>query len=168
MKTIGRFIAFVGCVLFVLWAGVRIYKIEVTWAQNVHGHLKRAADANTLELAKKELETAVRYLEDNGITSGYTSVIWNTPDEDVSFWYRNLKESVGELKRCEEECKDQLAQTNVLMKLRETLLDEGQGMNVTEPSGISIFPSNTGYMWWAIISLISAVFGFIVVANSDY
>ena len=49
------------------------------------GHLKRAADANTIELAKQELDIALSYLEREGMTEGYTSVLYKTPDEDVGF-----------------------------------------------------------------------------------
>ena len=45
--------------------------------------LKRAADANSIELATKELEAVLKYAEDNQLTSGYTSIIYNTPDEEV-------------------------------------------------------------------------------------
>ena len=168
MKVFGGMLAFVSVVLFLLWGGVRFYKAEVTWEQNVHGHLKRAADANTIQLAKEELETALKYVEANNITSGYTSIIWNTPDEDIGFWYRNLKESLAELEKCEAGCTTQLEQTNVLMKLRETLLDEGQSVSVTDPTGISIFPSNTAFMWWAILSFVFAVIGVIMIAADQY
>ena len=49
--------------------GVRFYKSWVKFEQNVSGHLKRAADANTVELAIQELKTAVEYLEAHQITS---------------------------------------------------------------------------------------------------
>lgn len=42
--------------------------------QNVSGFLKRAADANTIELANQELTKALDYLEANNLTSGYTSI----------------------------------------------------------------------------------------------
>ncbi len=31
------------------------------------------------------------------MTSGYTSILWQTPDEDIGFWYTNLKASQQEL-----------------------------------------------------------------------
>ncbi|MEO0639786.1 MAG: hypothetical protein AAFY70_08675, partial [Bacteroidota bacterium] len=77
--------------------GLRIYD-GVIINQNVTGHLKNAADANSIELAEQELTIAINYLEDNGLTEGYTSVLYDTPKEDISFWYRNLKASQEELR----------------------------------------------------------------------
>lgn len=106
------------------------------------GHLKRAADANTIELAQTELSTALEYLEDNDMTKGGTGVLWNDPSTDVGFWYENLKASQDELQSIDEKATP-LERTNVLMKLRETLLDSTQsGTEVTTPGGISIFPHN--------------------------
>jgi len=53
--------------------------------QQCLGHLKRAADSNKITKAVVELETSIKYLEDNNLTSGYTSVIYRTPDEDIEF-----------------------------------------------------------------------------------
>lgn len=100
--------------------GTRISK-KVVFEQNVKGYLKRAGDANTIELANVELTKALDYLEANNLTSGYTSILWKTPDEDIDFWYRNLKASQRELQTLNSE--SPLERTNVLMKLRETLLD---------------------------------------------
>ena len=50
----------------------------------------------------------------------------------------------------------QLERTNVLMKLRETLLDEGQGVSVTAPSGITVFPFNAAFALWGLASLVLA------------
>ena len=168
MKIIGGFLTTLGVVFFVLWTGARLYKSEVTWEQNVDGHLKRAADANTLDLAKEELDGVVKYLEENGVTSGYTSIMWRTPNEDIGFWYKNLKKSVEELARCQETCKTQLEQTNVLMKLRETLVDTGQSVKPTDPGGASIYPNNMAYMLWVIVSMFLMVIGFVIVASDPY
>ena len=42
------------------------------------------------------------------------------------------------------------------MKLRETLLDEGQGVSVTAPSGITVFPFNAAFALWGLASLVLA------------
>ncbi|MSR85432.1 hypothetical protein EXS71_03310 [Candidatus Uhrbacteria bacterium] len=45
-----------------------------------------------------------------------------------------------------------MEKTNLLMKLRQTLLDHKQsGEEVTEPSGMSIFPYNVLYFWFCIL-----------------
>src|SRR5512146_3192624 len=128
--------AFVGIVLLCAWGAVRTYSV-IVFDQQCEGFLKRASDANTVEMARAELEQAIAYAERHDLTSGYTSVLYRTPDEDVGFWYRNLVASRAELARVSEST-TQLERTNVLMKLRETLLDSGaKGVAVTVPAGIS-------------------------------
>jgi len=136
---------------------------SVQFDQNGGGNLKRAADANTVELAKEELGKAIAYFEQRQLTSGYTSIVYHTPDEDLEFWYKNLKAAYGELETVQPYT-TQLERTNVLMKLRETLLDNtGEGTSVTLPQGISIYPYNGFYMLWAIFGGILAAVGSLII-----
>lgn len=139
---------------------------HISFDRNCGGYLKRAADANTIELAEKNLNVAVEYLERNEMTSGYTSVVYRTPDEDVGFWYQNLKASLKELREVKPDA-TQLEKSNILMKLRETLLDSGEkGVHITAPDGISRFPNNTAYTVWVLLSLIlAAIFSIMAWAN---
>lgn len=147
------------CIPAVLWFGLRIYN-NVVFGIHCEGHLKRAADANTVDMASKELADAIKYLEDNKMTEGYTSVLWNTPSQDVGFWYQNLKASHEELGKITPTT-TQFERTNVLMKLRETLLDHAEkGDSVTAPSGISVFPNNAAYFWTGWLVLFLGVIGF--------
>ena len=115
---------------------------------NCGDYLKRAADSNTVELAADNLKIALDYIEANGMTSGYTSVVYKSPDEDVAFWYTNIKQSYEELISLDENATN-LEKTNLLMKLRETLLDQKEkGESLTVPNAISFFPNNT---LWAIL-----------------
>jgi len=133
--------------------GIRISK-GIQFKQNVTGYLKRAADANTIELAEKELTKVISYLEANNITTGYTSILYKTPDEDIDYWYRNLKASQLELQNLKSE--SALERTNVLIKLRETLIDVGERTKVTVPEGIAVFPNNK---LWAILMSIATIAG---------
>ena len=133
--------------------GIRVSE-KVEFKQNVTGYLKRAADANTIELANEELTKAIDYLEANELTSGYTSILWKTPDEDIDFWYRNLKASQRELQNLKSE--SALERTNVLIKLRETLLDTGEKTSVTVPEGLSVYPNNK---LWAVLMTIAILCG---------
>lgn len=138
----------------ILIFGMRISK-GIELKQNVTGYLKRAADANTIALAEEELSKAIGYLESNDLTSGYTSILWKTPDEDIEFWYKNLKASQVELQNLNSE--SALERTNVLIKLRETLVDQGQKTKVTVPQGLSVYPNNK---LWALLMIIAIVAGF--------
>lgn len=151
--------------LFCLWAGVRIVA-SIQFDRGCEGYLKRAADANTVELATKQLKTAIDYMEREGLTSGYTSVLYRTPDEDVGFWYTNVKSALGELEKMNPNA-TQLEKSNLLMKLRETLLDEGKTSGITLPEGISVYPNNAAMGILGIFSLILMVAGIIAITPWD-
>lgn len=131
-------------------------------------HIKRAADANTIQLAREEMTTVIKYLEHHHMTEGYTTVIriWLPPEQDVGFWYRNLKASLEELETMKDDAPQQ-DKAMVLLKLRETLMDHVEGKEiVTQPSGISVFPNNTSWFVaeWAIgFMLLISVGGLLVV-----
>lgn len=132
---------------------------SVSFDQNCGGYLKRAADANTIEMAQKELKRTLDYLEENNITKGYTSVIWQTPDEDIEFWYKNIETAYIELGQLSDSATS-LEKSNMLIKLRETLMDSGEhGSHITMPDGISRFPNNTmwGILVWAAVLTIIAI-----------
>ena len=135
----------------------------VNFNQDCKGYLKRASDANTVEIAKQELSTTINYLEKNNLMKGHTSVFYNTPDEDISFWYNNLKSSELELSKVNDST-SALEKTNLLMKLRETLLDSGEKSDyITVPYGLWRYPNNLlyGIIFW--ISLVSFIFGLILI-----
>ncbi len=153
------------CVIFVLlfcvWAGIRIVA-GIQFDRGCGGYLKRAADANTVELAKKQLKVALDYMEREVSTTGYTSVLYRTPDEDVEFWYTNIKSSSAELEQINPNA-SQLERSNLLMKLRETLLDEGKSTSITVPAGISIYPNNVAMAFFGWLSAILMVVGIAIV-----
>ena len=120
---------------------VKVVKFDVSCG----GYLKRAANANSIGLAKKQLGTALSYIETNNLTCGYTSILYKSPDEDLGFWYTNLKQAYSSLDDTRQYT--QLEESNVLMKLRETICD---GQNITIPQGISRFPGNAG---WAFANI---------------
>lgn len=136
---------------------------EINFDRNCTGYLKRSADANNAVMAKKQLDVAVSYLQENHLTNGYTSIIYRTPDEDISFFYDNLIVCQKELGRLLDKTdRTQLEESNMLMKLRETLLDDGEhGTTVTVPDGISVYPNNALLSLPMFISLIGAVFAYI-------
>lgn len=154
--------AFVLCLPLFGWFASTYYK-SVVFDIHCNSHLKRAADSNTVEMAEKELEISIKYLEDNKLTEGYTSVLWQTPQQDIKFWYTNLKSCHEELAKIHPET-TQLEKTNVLMKLRETLLDHGKEgkETVTEPDGIEVYPNNVGYFYSGCFFTVFAAIGFVL------
>lgn len=154
MKATMKAVITVVLIMFVvsIWATLITRSILLT--QNCTGYLKRAADANTVDMASVQLNKAISYLENNNLTSGYTSVLWRTPDEDVGFWYGNLKASQLELSKVDSTTSS-LEKSNLLMKLRETLMDNTtEGDDITVPDGLSRYPNNA---MWGILFLVSFV-----------
>ena len=126
---------------------------SIQFDQKCGGYLKQAADANSVELAERRLNLAIDYIEQHELTSGYTSVLWNTEDENIEYWYNNLKQCQKELAATKDN--STLENTNVLMKLRESLTDVDQdGTTLTIPYGISRYPNNLLY---GILNIISGI-----------
>ena len=149
-------LAILATLVFCAWSTVRIVK-AVQFDMNCTQYIKRAADANTVELAQEELAKAISYAEENNLTEGVVSIFLHQPKNDVGYWYKNLTEAYAELENLSEDATS-LEKTNLLMKMRESLTDEKQsGVSVTMPRGISIYPKNVRYFWWGLISTISCL-----------
>ena len=144
-----------------IWVAATIWftSMRIEFNQNCLGYLNQAADANTVELALDRLGKALDYVEEKGWTDGYTSILWKTEDENIGFWYSNLKASQQEL--IEALGSSQLEQTNVLMKLRETLTEPtDSGIAITYPSGLWKYPNNALY---AVIAWVVNILGFVAI-----
>lgn len=124
--------------------GNAIYK-SIVFDVNCADYLKLAADANNLDIAEKHLTTAITYLESKGLTSGDTRLWVYSPKNDIGLWYENLRAAQAQLREKVEEGYTELEQSNLLMKLRETLLDENG--SVTSPLFISFVPNHSETFW---------------------
>ena len=168
MKKVGGIMAAISGVLL---AVVVILGICLSWSFSIKcsQYLKRASDANTIELASQNLGVAIKYLEANNITNGNTGVILTQPENDIYFWYSNLKGSLAELEKVKPET-SLLERSNLLIKLRETLLDQSkEGMTITHPDGISLYPHNKTYCFVSILLCIVFVIGILMaIGCNDY
>ncbi len=152
----GILMLLVGAFLFI--APISMY---IEFQQQCGGYLKQAADANTVELAQERLDLALKYIEEKGYTSGYTSVMWKTEDENIGYWYQNLKACQKELNEALDGT--QLEKSNVLMKVRESLTDNGEkGTVLTVPSGLAKYPHNLLLAILEIIGALLVIFGLCV------
>jgi hypothetical protein len=149
-----QFLLVLACLFTIFFAGwgTTRWILSIQFDRGCEGYLKRAADANTVELAKDNLRIAIDYTERHNLTSGYTSIVYNTPDEDVAYWHQNLIASLRELESVRPAA-TLLERSNLLIKLRETLLDNARnGVTVTYPDGISVYSHNRLFSSWAILS----------------
>ena len=108
-------------------------------------YLKLSADANNLEIAEKHLSKAIDYLEQKNLTSGYNKVFFYYPKNDIGLWYKNLKSTQLQLQETIKKSNyTELEESNMLMKLRETIMDD---QYLTLPMGISI-AEHFNLIWW--------------------
>lgn len=135
----------------------------IQFTANCGDYLKLAADANSIDMAERHLSTAITYLEDNNLTSGYTKIFVYYPKNDLGLWYENLKTAQTQLQEMQATDYTELDQSNMLMKLRETILDEDG--TLTHPIGISLIP-NYALMFWLnmLLWIPGFVFGIVLVA----
>jgi hypothetical protein len=146
------------CLPFVAWAVVRIV-LYILFGIYCGGHMERAGHANSIELARQEMAAVVKYAEEKGLTEGYTSILYRTPDADVGFWYNNMKTSLNELQNVKADASD-LEKSNILIKLRETVCAHGKSdEHIVVPAGISVFPNNVIFCFWGVLSGIVAIGG---------
>src|SRR6185437_5239020 len=135
------------CVVFTLifsviligWIAARSV-CDIQFGRHIGGHLALAAAANSIDLAKDEMEIAIHQMEADGYTKGFTSILYTVPKEDVGFWYSNLKASLAELQAVTPATSN-LERSNVLLKLHQTLTaHSSKDEDVFAPDGISVFP----------------------------
>lgn len=144
---------------FLIWGGARSWNKEIVFNRECGGYMQNAANANSIDLAREEMEKVVKYIENHRLQPGFTSVVYNTPEEDVGFWMSNMRSSLEGLRQISPEATS-LEKSNVLIKLRETLMDKAkEGGSISVPEGISIYPYNFAFMIWGVIAGILAFIG---------
>lgn len=153
----------------------------IQFDRECRGYLKRAADANSLEMADRELGRALGYLRMRGIDTeagrnlgtfpDYTSIFYTSPDEQLSFFYDNLVASQNDVRSviAKGDKATPTDTSNTLIKLRETLLDHSQnGESVTFPDGLDVYPYNARLLFLVIFPLIiSALAGLAMIPSSS-
>lgn len=114
----------------------------IPFEQNVAGKLKQAADANSIALAKEKLDEVIEHLEKNDLTEGSTHIFIKYPQHDIGYFYKNLKSASNDLTYFlsdKNSDKSKLAESNQLIKLRETLTDQ-DGTVVSYPPSLPYYP----------------------------
>jgi len=145
-------LAIAATVVFGAFAATRIVA-AIKFEINCGAFMSRAAEANTIELASTNLAKAIAYAEENDLTEGIVSIFLQNPNNDIGFWYNNMRYGYEEMIGLPEDA-SALERTNLLMKLRESLTDN-EGTILT-PQGIEIYPHNKVFFWWATLSTVAA------------
>ena len=139
MKTI---LISLSIVLFVSCLGYGTYK-AIVFDTQCKEYLSLAANANSIELARTNLDKAIQYIEQNQLTSGNTAFFIKGPSTDLTSWYANLKACQKEVWIMDVKKGTVLEETNLLMKLRESLMSEGL---IIIPENIALHPNQLQYM----------------------
>ena len=139
MKTI---LISLSIMLFVSCLGYGTYK-AIVFDTQCKEYLSLAANANSIELARTNLDKAIQYIEQNQLTSGNTAFFIKGPSTDLTSWYANLKACQKEVWIMDVKKGTVLEETNLLMKLRESLMSEGL---IIIPENIALYPNQLLYM----------------------
>ena len=150
-----RLLLYLSIMVFFSSLGYGVYK-DIQFDIQCKGYLELAANANSIELAKSNLDKAIQYIEKNQLTSGNSAIFMKSPSNNITFWYANLKACQKEIWEMSVKGGTTLEQTNLLMKLRESLLNNEV---VIVPEFLSMYP----YQKVTILMLyISAIFGILI------
>jgi hypothetical protein len=147
-----------GCISFLAWGGARLYA-TIQFGIYCEAFLRHSADAVTLDEAKTQLQFAIDYCEESKLTSGSTSLLYPTDDEDIAIWYMRLQSSWRALDAIQTDA-SQAEKNAALTKLRKTLIDVNSRdkNSLLYPDGISLYPYNKEFSLWGLLSLILLVF----------
>lgn len=133
-------------------------------------YLTLASNAGEVKLATEYLDKSIAYLNEHKYTEGNTAILWPTPSTDVALWYKNIVVSRDELQQLAGQ--PSVAQTNALMKLRESLTDHVDGnIQLTMPGPVWLMPYRIGWaaattFAWIYLTIFGLV-AFIVVADKS-
>lgn len=159
-------LGFLSFVIFLVWAGVRIY-VGVQYDTRIDDYISQAATSPTPVIAVDKLNMAIAEAERRGLTSGNTGVFLTYPTNDVGFWYKRLVDSRDVLQQLPPH-DSPLEISNTMIRIHESLLgQDGQNQSVKAPAGISIYPNNTLFFWWCWLSFLGA-FVFFIWGLMDY
>lgn len=163
-----RVVFFLVSLVFVFLITIPQCMLSYDFNKNCGSWLQLTANANTIDVAKSRLDVAIAYLEKHRLTTGNTALWLPTPLTDVEEWYNNLKKTQNELSNLPTKISP-LEQSNVLMKVRETLTDTGKdGTVLSMPAGIAAFRSPF-YKVYAIATCpICVIFGLSVIILLAY
>lgn len=131
---------------------------SISYEKDVESHLEAAANAQTVEIATSELDIAIRNIEARGLTTGQTGILYNNQQNDIGFWYRNVKAARTTISELPTGA-DALTKSNTLMRMREGLQrHNGDGDSVIQPDNISLYPNQWMAAFGGLSALLAAIF----------
>jgi hypothetical protein len=108
---------------------------------------------------------ALSYIEENKWTNGWTYIFIKSPSTDLGFWYNNLRASRDELKALPN-ISTQLERSNMLMKLRESIIEHGGKDSIRYPDHLPFYPNSGFWILMKIGALLFSCIGVIIMIGN--
>lgn len=96
-----------------------------------------------------DLDTAIKYLETNGLTTGNTTIIDRSVEDDLAIFYKDLKTKAAYLRNTHDYDMAAYKEYATMLNLKPT--------PILVPLGISVFPHNTLFAAWLVIGLLCLI-----------
>ena len=130
-----------------------MYK-NIQFGIHCEAFLHRTANDTSVSIAKDHLQIAIDYCESHELTHGYTSIMYDTNDDNIEIWYNTLKKSFTDLDKLSTNA-TQKEKNIALTKVRSilTITDKTGDITIVCPEGISIYPYNGKYLLWILVSI---------------
>lgn len=160
-----------GIFVFMTWAATVIV-LSIQFDQKCSGHILNACNATTVELASSELRTALDYLEEKELITGYTSILYKTEKDNIGFFYNNVKNCYEYVETLKEQNIEPFNQALQLQSIKDKLVAElghknGKAEFIRKPQGISRYPHNLAYCIWVSSSILLLIIGSILCFKID-
>lgn len=154
------FLFAISLISLVAWGITRACR-GIAFYNDIEGYLKNYERAGSVKRAEESLSAALEALEARGLTKGQISVFFQNPEENITLWYDNLKESREVLREALK--KDAFEQASILRDQKVAWDNNADYI----PLGISIYPYNRAFFWWGTPSIIATVCFLIVLLMLD-
>jgi hypothetical protein len=148
--------------------------IDYQFNQNLETRLIRASHAPDVEIALEEFKVVQKYLSDNNLSSGNSSIWLDTVQNDVTYFKRSIDSSVNDLTKLSKdpEASKNAAGSNELLRIEQTFKATGEkgADNLRMPSSLSRFPNQRLWFFGGGMLWIVFVFGFLslLIINDEW
>lgn len=171
-------VLFLSILTFAAWGVSRIHAGQ-QFANRYESNVLAAHNTDDMTKAHKYIKRAREYLEGQGNTKGYTSCLYESPDEDVSELYDAVKDVESSLEKAvkggdnptDSAWRKWLERKGLVAK-KDPKDAECKTYKVEIPSGISVHPYNSHYSlaaWGSLFStIISAIWTCIVAKVNNW
>ncbi len=139
------------------WGAIRACRY-LSFYKGCESFLKNSVYTDSITLTKTELSYAISYLEEKDLTHGRVSIITQDINNDIGYFYENLKEQYMLLVEAENKNLNDREQEDVLKIYRKNICNNFGSPKI--PNGITIYPYNIAFFWWSIISIILFIISF--------